>query len=208
MNRLVEDIVLAALFGYIAGSFPAGIVAGKIKGVDLRKEGSGNIGFTNAYRVLGKDWSGKLLSVLVLVWDMGKGLLATMFAATYLASPVTVSYAALFAILGHIYPVWLGFRGGKGVAVGLGAIIGVSPFLGVVLCSVWVAVFALTRISSLSALAAYLLLPILASALVRTHHLIPSAFPPMAMISVLIWWHHRENIRRLLEGKEKPLKRS
>jgi len=202
------DVFLAALMGYFLGSFPAGVIAGKIKGVDLRKEGSGNIGFTNAYRVLGKDWSGKILSVMVLVWDMGKGLLATMLAASFLQHHEAVAYAALFSVLGHLYPVWLKFRGGKGVAVGFGAILGVCPPLGLTLIAIWVLIFSLTRISSLSALVAYFLLPILASALVRTHHLDPVNFPPMPMISVLIWWHHRENIRRLLSGDEKTLKKS
>ena len=208
MNYPVHDVFYAAIMGYFLGSLPAGVIAGKIKGVDLRKEGSGNIGFTNAYRVLGKDWSGKLLSVMVLLWDMGKGLLATMLAASFLKPHEAVAYAALFSVLGNLYPVWLKFHGGKGVAVGFGAILGVCPPLGLILIVVWVTIFAFTRISSLSALVAYFLLPILASALVRTHHLDPVNFPPMPMISILIWWHHRENIRRLVSGNEKTLKKS
>ncbi|MHB1755914.1 MAG: glycerol-3-phosphate 1-O-acyltransferase PlsY [Leptospirillum sp.] len=208
MSYPMHEVLFSALMGYFLGSFPAGVVAGKIKGVDLRKEGSGNIGFTNAYRVLGKDFSGKLLSVMVLVWDMGKGLLATMLATSLFQAHEAVAYAALFSVLGHLYPVWLKFRGGKGVAVGFGAILGVCPPLGLSLIAIWVTIFALTRISSLSALVSYFLLPILAAALVRTHHLDPVNFPPMPMISVLIWWHHRENIRRLLSGNEKNLKKS
>jgi glycerol-3-phosphate acyltransferase PlsY len=145
---------------------------------------------------------------MVLVWDMGKGLMATMLANSLFKSHEAVSYAALFSVLGHLYPVWLRFHGGKGVAVGFGAILGLCPPLGFALIAIWSTIFALTRISSLAALISYFLLPILAAALVRMHHLDPVSFPPMAMISVFIWWHHRENIRRLLSGNEKTLKKS
>ena len=148
MNYPVHDVFYAAIMGYFLGSLPAGVIAGKIKGVDLRKEGSGNIGFTNAYRVLGKDWSGKLLSVMVLLWDMGKGLLATMLAASFLKPHEAVAYAALFSVLGHLYPVWLKFHGGKGVAVGFGAILGVCPPLGLILIVVWVILLSRSRENS------------------------------------------------------------
>ncbi|MHB1605028.1 MAG: glycerol-3-phosphate 1-O-acyltransferase PlsY [Leptospirales bacterium] len=195
-------LIASVLLGYFLGSVPAGVVVGRISGVDLRKFGSGNIGFTNALRVLGNQKNGKLLSGLILCWDMGKGTLAVWLAPHISTQPLAPVLAGFAAFLGHLYPVWLRFRGGKGVAVGLGVCLGLSWLLGVAMLSLWAIVFAVTRVSSLAALTAYFFLPLLSAFLTQNGLLPPEDLLYLVILSLLVWIHHHENIRRLLRGEE------
>ena len=200
-------MIVALLTGYLLGSVPAGIVAGKLSGVDLRREGSGNIGFTNAMRVLGKERRGKVLSIFVLLWDIGKGLLAVVLAHHLSSQPLAPVGGGFLAFLGHLYPVWLRFRGGKGVAVGLGICLGLSWLLGVAMLSMWAIVFAITRVSSVAALTSYFFLPLLSAFLTRQGILPPEDLLYLVVMAVLVWFRHHENIRRLVRGEESAFRK-
>lgn len=200
-------MLFALLVGYLLGSIPAGVIAGKLAGVDLRNSGSGNIGFTNAMRVLGKERRGKILSGCVLLWDLGKGVLAVWLAPHISTLPLAPVGAGFLAFLGHLYPVWLRFRGGKGVAVGLGVCLGLSWLLGVAMLSMWVIVFAVTRVSSVAALTAYFFLPLLSAYLTRQGTLPPEDLIYLVVISILVWFRHHDNIRRLVRGEESAFRK-
>lgn len=198
--------LLLALASYLVGSVPVGYLVGRLRGVDIRRAGSGNIGATNVFRVIGKPWG-----VLVFLIDFLKGL-APVLAANALpaalpdaAAPGALPglVAGLAAILGHNHPVWLGFRGGKGVATSAGALVGIMPL--VVLCAmlVWLAVFLPTRLVSLASILAALSLPLLYAGVTRWL----GGFDPLALtlavvIAVLAVWRHRSNIARLRAGTE------
>ncbi len=200
-------LIASVLVGYFLGSIPAGVVVGRWIGVDLRKSGSGNIGFTNAVRVLGSEKNGKWLSATILLWDMGKGTLAVWLAPHLSSQPLAPIGAGFAAFLGHLYPVWLRFRGGKGVAVGFGVCLGLSWLLGVALLSLWAIVFAATRVSSISALTAYFFLPLMAAFLTRNGLLPPEDLLYLVILSLLVWMHHHANIRRLVRGEEGPFRK-
>src|ERR1700722_18646897 len=186
-------IFLAALvLGYLVGSIPFGLLFSWASGAgDLRKIGSGNIGATNVLRT-GKRWA----ALATLVCDGGKGLLAVLFVGT-LHGDVAAVFAGLGAFLGHVFPVWLRFRGGKGVATFFGVLLGLAWPVGLMALATWLAVAAVFRISSLSALAAAALAPI---------YMMFFGPPPYAMLAlllaILIFATHRENIRRLVAGRE------
>jgi len=192
--------------GYMLGSFPTGYFAGKIAGVDVRQHGSGNIGATNVMRVLGKPWG-----FSVFFGDAFKGFLAVRV-AMLLANQFTgaSSYPDFYAILaaaacviGHSFPVWLGFKGGKGVATSAGAILGIIPVAAITIFLVWLAVFLTTRYVSLASILAALALPVAVGALVqmkRTHGFVLLYFS--AAMTALVIWRHRSNIVRLVQGTE------
>ncbi len=147
--------------GYLLGSVPFGVVVAKALGsVDPRTAGSRNIGFTNVLRV-----GGKVAGSLTLLGDLGKGLLVGVVAQVVLEEEGWILLAAASPILGHVFPIFLQFRGGKGVATALGAVFGVAPLVGVILTFVWVAVVALWRYSSGGAIAAFGLFPVVAAVL-------------------------------------------
>lgn len=178
--------------GYLLGSVPFGIVIVKALGLgDLRQIGSGNIGATNVLRTGHK---GAALATLLL--DSGKGAIAVLVARA-LAGPDAAILAGLAAFMGHLYPVWLGFRGGKGVATFLGTLLALYWPLGLVCCASWLATAAITRISSLSALVAAVASP--AVALLLGNQKLTAACTIMAL---LILWRHRDNISRILSGTE------
>ena len=185
-------IVLAA--GYVLGSIPFGVVIARAASdVDLRHVGSGNIGATNVLRVVGKG-----AAALTLLGDIGKGALAVGLARWTGASAALVAAVGLAAVLGHLFPVWAGFRGGKGVATTLGVILGTMPIVGGLLLVIWLAVAAITRYSSLAALVATATMPLFAWLM--------DGRPAMVALSgallVLVVVRHRENIGRLLAGTE------
>lgn len=185
--------ILAILLAYLAGSIPCGLLLSKKMGEgDLRTIGSGNIGATNALRT-----GNKKLAALTLVLDLFKGTLGVLIA--YLLAPEVAATAALAAVLGHIFPVWLKFKGGKGVATGLGVILGLSPLVFVLMIATWLGMFKWKRISSLSALTAYALAPLFAY-LSGNLQLAMSAF----VLAIIIFATHKQNIQRLLTGEEKP----
>lgn len=185
---------LAALaFGYLLGSIPFGLVITRLAGEgDIRKIGSGNIGTTNVLRT-GK----KHLAALTLLGDMLKGTLAVL-AASRFGGPDLAVIAGFGAFLGHLFPVWLRFRGGKGVATYLGILLGLFWPAALAFAAIWIGVALATRYSSLSALVASLATPFLlhfAFDRVQIAQL-------MALLSLMLWAKHHENIGRLLKGTE------
>ncbi len=181
----------AAAFGYLLGSIPFGLILTKAAGLgDVRKIGSGNIGTTNVLRTGRKD-----LAAATLVLDALKGTAAVLIAWQW--GPNTAILAALGAFVGHCWPVWLGFRGGKGVATYIGVLLGLKPLAGLIFCGIWVAIAVTTRYSSLSALTASLAAPFV------LWWLGEGQMAELAvLLTILIWWKHRENISRLISGKE------
>ncbi|EAQ34647.1 hypothetical protein NB311A_02386 [Nitrobacter sp. Nb-311A] len=184
--------VIAFVFGYLFGSVPFGMILTRIAGTqDLRSIGSGNIGATNVLRT-----GHKRLAAATLVGDMLKGT-AAVFLAGLLWGPAAAMAAALGAFLGHLFPVWLKFHGGKGVATYIGVLLGLCWPAALAFCAIWLLVAFTTRYSSLSALIASLLTPLL---LWWLGH--PQLALLFAVLTVLLWLKHRENIRRLSAGSE------
>ncbi len=182
---------VAAIAGYLLGSIPFGLVLTRLAGLgDIRQQGSGNIGATNVLRTGGKG-----LGAATLLLDGGKGAAAVLIAARF--GPDTAFLAGLGAFLGHLFPVWLRFRGGKGVATFLGVMLGIAWPVGLGACLTWLAVAALTRFSSLAALAAALAAPGYALWLADWQRM-----ELAAICAVLIFVRHHANIRRLLKGEE------
>ena len=183
---------VAAIVAYLFGSIPFGVVIARLFGLgDLRKIGSGNIGATNVLRT-----GNKPAAFLTLVLDAGKGAIAVLVARA-VAGEGAAGLAGLFAVLGHIFPLYLGFKGGKGVATFLGTLLALSFPAGLAACATWAVVAALSRISSLSAIIASLLAPVYALYFYHFHGAIV-----VAILSVIVIWRHRENIARIRGGSE------
>jgi glycerol-3-phosphate acyltransferase PlsY len=182
----------ALVFGYLCGSIPFGILLTRLTGgPDLRAIGSGNIGATNVLRTGRKG-----LAAATLVGDMLKGTAAVLIARYFLGHDFAIA-AALGAFLGHLFPVWLRFRGGKGVATYIGVLIGLAWPAAIVFCVIWLAVAALSRYSSLAALVASAATPIFLWW--RGDLKLAALF---LLLSVVLWITHRANIARLLQGTE------
>ena len=186
--------LLLLIFAYLLGSIPTGVVLAKAFGnVDPRTMGSKNIGATNVFRTAGKK-----LGILTLLGDILKGLIPVAIARGTLDSYFWIGAAALAAFLGHLYPIFLKFKGGKGIATGLGAFLALSPLSAVLSLLIFGAVVYKWRFISLGSLTATASFPILL-ALLNPHRIyIPFAI----IIGALIFYRHRENIQRLLSGKE------
>ena len=185
-------LLVAFVIGYLFGSIPFGLILTRLAGTqDLRSIGSGNIGATNVLRTGGKG-----LAAATLVLDALKGTAAVVLAG-YLAGPNAAMIAGLGAFLGHIFPVWLKFRGGKGVAVYIGILIGLFWPAALFFCLLWLATAFTTRYSSLSALIAAFVTPI---ALWGFDHLALASLA--AVLTLLVFYMHRENIKRLQSGTE------
>ena len=185
-------IILWAAIGYLLGSVPFGIVITRALGLgDLRQIGSGNIGATNVLRTGHK---GAALATLIL--DSGKGAIAVLL-ARWLAGEDAALVAGGAAFLGHLFPVWLGFKGGKGVATFLGTVLALFWPVGLIACGLWLAAAGIFRISSLSALVAAVGAPIAAYAWG-----LPAVAAVLAFMAVLIFVRHRANIERLIAGTE------
>ncbi|MBG0811808.1 glycerol-3-phosphate 1-O-acyltransferase PlsY [Methylosinus sp. H3A] len=181
----------ALAVGYLLGSIPFGLLLTRLAGTtDIRSIGSGNIGATNVLRTGRKD-----LAAATLLLDALKGVAAAIIGAQISSDGAVIAAAAAF--VGHIAPIWLRFRGGKGVATFLGALFGLSWPAGLAFAAVWLSTAALFRYSSLSALAASLAAPLVLAA--NGHGREAFVFAAMA---ALLWWKHRDNIRRLLAGNE------
>ncbi len=184
----------ALVLGYLLGSIPFGIILTRLSGgPDLRSIGSGNIGATNVLRT-----GNKKLAALTLLGDMLKGTAAVLLAAALLGGREAGLVAGLGAFLGHLFPVWLRFKGGKGVATFLGILIALKGSIALVFAALWLSIAYLTRFSSLSALIASLLTPLLL--LFWVHDAKAAAL--MAVLAALLWFMHRANIARLLAGSE------
>ena len=185
-------LAIVALVSYVLGAIPFGIVITKLFGLeDVRKIGSGNIGATNVLRTGSK--SAALATVLL---DSGKGLVAVLIAKAYVGNDAA-QVAALSAFLGHLYPIWLGFRGGKGVATLLGTLVALSPVVGLIALCSWLFTYFVYRISSLSALASSVFTTGLAYFIGYSHLTLL-----MSVMTILVFWKHRGNIQRLLNGTE------
>ncbi|MFC3570858.1 glycerol-3-phosphate 1-O-acyltransferase PlsY [Paracoccus simplex] len=186
------SLILWAVIGYLLGSIPFGIVITRALGLgDLRRIGSGNIGATNVLRT-----GNKPAALATLLLDSGKGAIAVLL-ARWLAGPDAALVAGAAAFLGHLFPVWLGFRGGKGVATFLGTLLALDWRLGLIACGIWLLTAAAGRISSLSALVAAALTPFLALWLDG-----PRMAAVTAFMAVLIFIRHHANISRILAGTE------
>ncbi|ABL70640.1 glycerol-3-phosphate 1-O-acyltransferase PlsY [Paracoccus denitrificans] len=186
------SLILWAVIGYLLGSVPFGIVITRALGLgDLRRIGSGNIGATNVLRT-----GNKPAALATLLLDSGKGAIAVLL-ARWLAGPDAALVAGAAAFLGHLFPVWLGFRGGKGVATFLGTLLALDWRLGLIACGIWLLAALAGRISSLSALVAAALTPCLALWLDGARMAAVTAF-----MAVLIFIRHRTNIARILAGTE------
>ena len=189
----MRDLLLVGT-AYLLGSIPFGILVARLRGdVDLRRVGSGNIGATNVLRAVGKG-----AAALTLVGDIGKGVLAVALSRWAGAPPLVVAGAALAAVLGHLYPVWAGFRGGKGVATTLGVILAAMPHVGGLLVLVWLGVAALSRYSSLAAIVATAALPVFAWLMDGRAAMLGVS----GVLAVLVLVRHRENLARLWAGTE------
>ncbi len=189
---MIGTYILAIIIGYLLGSIPFGVILTKLAGTrDLRSIGSGSIGTTNVLRTGRKD-----LAAATLAGDMLKGSVAVI-ASGFLGGPTAAMLAALAAFLGHLFPVWLNFRGGKGVAVYIGVLLGLFWPAAVVFCVLWLATALTSRYSSLSALIASFVTPIF---LWWFGHLALASL--CAVLTLLLFYMHRENIRRLQAGTE------
>jgi len=207
----VLTLLVIALSGYLLGSFPTGYLAGRTAGVDIRGLGSGNIGATNVLRVLGKP-----LGYAVFVVDFAKGLGAVLLAAvigtrTDASANIVEFNSAVggaLAVFGHTFPVWLGFKGGKGVATSIGVIFGLAPIAAVVICVVWIVTFELSRYVSLASLAAAVSLPVTVGLMrILTHNGTFVLFYFSLCLASVVIIRHRSNLARLLRGTEPRFRR-
>ena len=188
---LAIGVVLCA---YVVGSVPTGVLIARARGVDLRQVGSGNIGATNVSRALGRP-----LGAVVLCMDLGKGLAAALAARTLLPDVRWVALAGLATVLGHVFPIWLRFRGGKGVATGVGVMFALAPWAGVAGIVAYALVYGVTRISSVGSLAGALAVAVATTFVTRD----PILWGLAALLCAIVVVRHRENIGRLLRGEER-----
>ncbi len=192
----ISILALAVLLGaYLIGSLSSAVVLCKVAGLpDPRTQGSGNPGATNVLR-----FGGKKLAATVLIIDVLKGVIPVLIGRLLGLDQVLLAAIALLAFLGHLYPVFFQFKGGKGVATALGAFLALSPLLALAGLMTWLVVFLISRISSLSAICAALLVPVYSLWLIDS----VMARWLILTISLLLVWRHRSNIQRLLSGEEK-----
>ena len=190
-TEITINVLWAALLGYAFGSIPFGLILAKLAGKgDIRQQGSGNIGATNVLRTGSKG-----LAAATLLLDLAKGLVPVLLAWHFFWE--ALGWTALFAVIGHCFPVWLGFKGGKGVATNAGVSFGLGLLFGGVYAITWLGVLAITRISSLAGMAA-----VVVTALVAFFTGETTIAYVLALIAVLVLWLHRENIGRLAKGTE------
>lgn len=188
--------ILLILFGYILGAVPTGVLVGRTFGVDVRKVGSGNIGTANVLRAAGKK-----AAILTLAGDMLKGIVPVIVARLTTENEWVVALVALAAVVGHCWPVFLRFKGGKAVATGAGTSIGLAPVLGIGLFAFWWLVVLLFRYTSLGAIAVMLVSPV-------TFLLTGQPLPYVLYTVVggaLVLWRHWENARALIQGTERKV---
>jgi glycerol-3-phosphate acyltransferase PlsY len=194
--QITLPIALAALaLGYLLGSIPFGLVLTRMAGLgDVRKIGSGNIGATNVLRT-----GNKKLAAATLLLDAFKGTAAVLIAYKLFGEEAGI-LAGFAAFIGHIFPVWIGFKGGKGVATYLGVLLGLAPLMAAMFAIVWIALAFVTRYSSLSALVATLVIPVALWILGADKIAVA-----LAVMTVISWWKHKTNIARLAAGTESKI---
>lgn len=192
------EMLIALVFGYLCGTIPFGLILTKSAGLgDIRTIGSGNIGATNVLRT-----GNKKLAALTLVLDASKGTAPALLMG-WLYGPQAAILAGLAAFFGHLFPMWLGFKGGKGVATTIGVLFGLYWPLGLIFIAVWIAMALLFRISSLSALTASLLSPFAAYLAGQNSLVVPAAIMAAAVFTT-----HRANIARIMKGEEPRIGKS
>src|SRR5207253_3774916 len=204
--RLMLTLVFVLVASYLLGSIPFGYLAGRIAGIDIRQAGSGNIGATNVVRVLGKRYG-----YPVFLLDFFKGLGAVEIAIAFAraarpewGSPEVYGILAAFAsVIGHSFPPWLKFRGGKGVATSAGALFGLMPLAMLIGVAIWILIFWLTRYVSLASVIAAAALPIVIAIVIRLNQTYGKAlfYSSLCIAAVVIWRHH-SNLSRLMRGRE------
>lgn len=188
----VAAALVAVIGGYLSGSVPYGLILGKLAGLgDIRAAGSGNIGATNVLRL-----GGKKLGAATLLLDALKGAVPVLIAKQFHMDYAVL--AALGAFAGHLFPVWLRFKGGKGVATALGICWALLPLLGLCLCLIWLGTAMIFRYSSLAALTAFGVSPVVALLLSSSYQLTVTVM----ILAVAVWIRHHENLRRLWRGEE------
>lgn len=185
---------LLPIGAYLLGSVSTAIIVARLAGLeDPRRVGSRNPGATNILRI-----GSKKTAAVTLIGDMVKGLLAVVIAWAFTADTLILALVALAVFLGHLYPVFFGFKGGKGVATALGVYLGLNPYLALLMLATWLAVAAIFRYSSLAALAAAALSPAYVWWLTRS----PVYLVMSIVLALLLFWRHRSNIRNLATGAE------
>jgi acyl phosphate:glycerol-3-phosphate acyltransferase len=202
----MSSFFLSALYmlaAYLLGSVPFGLIAGlRVKGLDIREHGSKNIGATNVFRVVGKKWG-----VMVFLLDAAKGYVACVL-PVFFGQGSTLSFQLLLGvsvILGHSFPVWLKFKGGKGVATSLGVFLAIAWVPTLITFGLWILCFAITRIISLSSLLAALIFPAMITWCYAGTPGFKFLLPISILLAVFIFYTHRANIQRLCQGTEKKL---
>ncbi|HEY6070603.1 MAG TPA: glycerol-3-phosphate 1-O-acyltransferase PlsY [Chthoniobacterales bacterium] len=199
-------VFYVAIVGYLVGSFPTAYIAGRIRGIDIRKAGSGNVGATNAARVLGKRFG-----YFVFIVDVAKGFVAVILSRMLGGSAQTSALfvdlcgvlGAMFAVIGHSYPVWLSFKGGKGVATSIGALFALNWIPAAIVGIVWIVVFLTTRYVSLASIGAAIALPIMVTAMYFLKELSSPVLVYFCfLLAAIVVIRHRSNISRLLTGTE------
>lgn len=196
-NLLVIDFFLGALVSFFIGSLPFGYWAGLVNRIDIRTEGSGNIGTTNVFRVLGKKWG-----TIVFVADVLKGFIPVFLAAHWVIGPFSdlfQVFCGMCAILGHNYTPFLRFKGGKGIATSAGVLLGIMPLTLACALSSWIIILALFRYVSVASICAALILPVATWFFYRDHAWLLGAAVVMCILAIV---RHRANIVRLYHGTE------
>lgn len=191
---MTQTVISAVVFGYLLGSIPFGLLVTRFAGMgDIRAIGSGNIGATNVLRT-GNRW----LAALTLLLDAGKAAAAVLIVRYVVPEPpLAYSLAGVAAFVGHIFPVWLRFKGGKGVAAYIGALLGINWIVGLIFCAVWLFIAVVRRTSSLAALTAAVTAPIFAYVFSGPH-----LAGATAAMSLLLFFTHRTNVMRLMNDTE------
>ena len=191
----MHNPVFYVLTAFFLGSLPFGHWLALVRGIDLRNQGSGNTGATNVGRVLGKKWG-----IFVFVLDLGKGWIAVALAKSVGNLPETWSVTVgVFAVLGHVFSPWLGFRGGKGVATSAGILIGLAPWVALSVALIWFLAFQMSRTVSVASLCAATAFPLFVFWLMPEQ----KVFQWISIgMTVLVWFRHRDNLKRLFQGKE------
>ncbi|WP_374622710.1 glycerol-3-phosphate 1-O-acyltransferase PlsY [Devosia sp.] len=196
--------LIATAIGYLLGSIPFGLLLTRAAGIDIRKIGSGNIGATNVLRT-GNRW----MAAATLLLDAGKGAAAVLVARYFLAGEVASTAADMIvygagvgAFFGHVFPVWLGFKGGKGVATYIGVLLGLNWIAGLVFCGVWLLIAVTRRFSSLAALTAAAMAPLFAYGLAASEQSALYLAAACALMTIVLYVKHWPNIRRLIDGTE------
>ncbi|HLL61393.1 MAG TPA: glycerol-3-phosphate 1-O-acyltransferase PlsY [Candidatus Nitrosocosmicus sp.] len=191
------NFITLVIISYLLGSIPFGYLISRAKGIDIKKIGSGNIGGTNVGRALGKKYA-----IIVILLDMLKGFLPTLIATQYVSSESNVLIIGLAAIVGHIFPIFLKFKGGKGIATTAGVTLAIIPiWYIIVILLTWLILIKLTKTMSFSNLISSLLLPAY-FIFIKFHTYILLL---CVVILILLFWAHRENIDRLRKGEERKV---